>query len=67
MYHNDIMYSVMQDRARDLRARAEKARDAGTVRRSRRFWADEAAKRVGARVVRRDARRAGGAAPAAGR
>jgi hypothetical protein len=66
MYHNDIMYSVMQERARDMRAGAQRARDASAARRSRRFWAEEAAQRTAARVVRRRSR-AGGTAATAGR
>ncbi|MFI0351379.1 hypothetical protein [Actinomadura sp. 9N407] len=66
MFHNDIMYAVMQERARDMRVSAKRARDAGIARRGLRFWADEAAKRTSARTVRR-ATRAGGTAAAAGR
>lgn len=52
MFHNDIMYSVMQERARDLRARGENAREAGVARRMRRFWTEEAAQRSESRVVK---------------
>ncbi|GAA2597267.1 hypothetical protein SMC26_00285 [Actinomadura fulvescens] len=52
MFHNDIMYSVMQERARDLRAAAKADRDAAIVRRARRFW-EERAPRVASRRSRR--------------
>ncbi|MFI0447160.1 hypothetical protein [Actinomadura sp. 6N118] len=40
MFHHDIMDSVMQERARDLRAQAKADRDATIVRRARKFWED---------------------------
>jgi hypothetical protein len=42
MYHNEIMRSVMDQRARDLRTSARKARDARVSRRARKFWAETA-------------------------
>ncbi|MFF5260870.1 hypothetical protein ACFY4C_18175 [Actinomadura viridis] len=65
MFHNDIMYSVMQERARDLRARGKAARDAGTSRKARRFWADEAAQQDASTEPRTTRTR--GTATAAGR
>jgi hypothetical protein len=66
MFHNDIMYSVMQERARDKRAEAKNARDITMFRRARKFWAEEAERLPEQRGARRGAR-ARGAAPAAGR
>lgn len=65
MFHNDIMYSVMQERARDLRARAKRARDIAAYRRRRKYWVEEAAQ-TAADQDARQGRRARGAASAAG-
>jgi hypothetical protein len=45
MFHNEIMHSVAEERVRDLRASARKARDARVSRRARRFWAEAAERR----------------------
>ncbi|WP_329522134.1 hypothetical protein [Spirillospora sp. NBC_01491] len=42
MFHSDITYSIMTERARDLRAAAEAARDVREMRRARRFWEERA-------------------------
>ncbi|MFB4297289.1 hypothetical protein [Actinomadura sp. NTSP31] len=61
MFHNEIMYSVMQERVRERQAEARAARNAVRVRRARAFW-DERLQQV-SRPVRRPSRRRG-AAPA---
>ncbi|GAA2422604.1 hypothetical protein GCM10010191_38040 [Actinomadura vinacea] len=66
MFHNDIMYTVMQERARDLRAKAKTARDISAYRKSRKFGADEAVEQPEPAPARRGTRTRG-AAPAAGR
>ena len=43
MFHDEIMYSVVRERARDKRAEAEREREARTARRARRFWSEETA------------------------
>jgi hypothetical protein len=53
MFHNEIMHSIAEERARELRTTASKARDARTSRRARRFWAEAAERR------RTEARRPG--------
>ncbi|MFC9969781.1 hypothetical protein ACFVH6_02635 [Spirillospora sp. NPDC127200] len=52
MFHNDIMYAVMQERARDMREEARARRDADRVRRARAYWAEQA-ERLAPRRVRR--------------
>ncbi|GAA1850700.1 hypothetical protein [Actinomadura bangladeshensis] len=59
MYHHDIMQSIMSERTRELRARAEAERDARFARRAREFWADRAERVTAVRRARRH-----GAAPA---
>lgn len=54
MFHRDIMYSIMQERTRELRARAKAERDAGVARRARAFWAEQALRPV-SRLPRRRA------------
>ncbi|MCR3741358.1 hypothetical protein BS35_003919 [Actinomadura glauciflava] len=62
MYHQEIMQSLMSERARALRAEAAAERDARLVRRAREYWA-ERAERFAARPAARR-RRHHGAAPA---
>jgi hypothetical protein len=38
MFHNDIMYSVMRERVRDMQAEARADHDADTMRKARRYW-----------------------------
>ncbi|MFI6521839.1 hypothetical protein ACIBF1_40235 [Spirillospora sp. NPDC050679] len=52
MFHNDIMYAVMQERARDMREEARARRDADRARRARAYWAEQA-ERLASRRVRR--------------
>lgn len=42
MYHHDIMQSIMNERAREMRARAGVERDARLARKAREFWAERA-------------------------
>jgi hypothetical protein len=56
--HHDIMRSVMTERSRELRARAEAERDARTARRAREFWAERAERFAARRSARREVRRA---------
>ncbi|TDD80166.1 hypothetical protein [Actinomadura rubrisoli] len=53
MFHHDIMHSIMQERARDLRAEGRAARDARTARRARAFWAELAERTTTRRASRR--------------
>jgi hypothetical protein len=65
MFHNEIMHSVAEERVRDLRASASRARDARVSRRARRFWAEAAERRRA--EARRPSRRPRTAAGATGR
>ncbi|QXJ21751.1 hypothetical protein AGRA3207_002638 [Actinomadura graeca] len=52
MFHSDIMRGIMRERARDLRAEAQAARNASFARRAREFW-EEQAQLAASRVRRR--------------
>ncbi|MFD0900920.1 hypothetical protein [Actinomadura sediminis] len=62
MYHNDIMFAVMRERARDMRAEGDRARAGRAARRTREYWADRMPGRIGR--PRTAATRRRGAAPA---
>ncbi|MFV2174815.1 hypothetical protein ACFHW2_00460 [Actinomadura sp. LOL_016] len=63
MYHNDIMYALMRERARDMRAEGEAARTGRAARRAREYWADRMPAPGRTRRPRGAVRR-GGPAPA---
>ncbi|MBO2448135.1 hypothetical protein J4573_13610 [Actinomadura barringtoniae] len=50
MFHNDIVYSVMQERVRDMQAEARADHDAAAVRKARKYWESRV---VNALTVRR--------------
>lgn len=64
VYHNDIMFAVMRERARDMRAEGESARAGRAARRAREYWADRMPVPARVRRPRPAASRRGGAAPA---
>ncbi|MBE1531080.1 hypothetical protein [Actinomadura algeriensis] len=63
MYHNDIMFALMRERAREMRAEGDAARAGRAARRAREYWADRMPVPGRARRSRAASGR-GGAAPA---